>query len=230
MDETGQCHLDIVKSVVTDLKKNQYSGFIIIRSTVPVGTCDKLGSFFSPEFLTEKNYKQDFIKNKHWIFGYPNTETPERIVKFQETISKMLHTAVVHKSIEYENVNFVKNKEAEMVKLIKNCFLATKVGFFNEIYEFCTLSNVNFDEARRLACEDERIGQSHSSVPGHDGKYGFGGTCFPKDMNNLHYEMKKLGMQSHIVKAAIHRNVHVDRKEQDWTMDEGRAVLKTKNK
>jgi len=72
---------------------------------------------------------------------------------------------------------------------------------------------------------DDRIGSSHSSVPGHDGKKGFGGTCFPKDMNSLCYEMQKSGMKPYILEAALTRNVVVDRPEKDWNENKGRAVV-----
>ena len=62
-------------------------------------------------------------------------------------------------------------------------------------------------------------------VPGPDGKQGFGGTCFPKDTNSLRYEMSESGMKSYIIHAAIERNIKVDRVEQDWNSNKGRAVV-----
>ena len=67
MRSDGSCHLNIINSVLLDLKSNNYEGFIILRSTVPAGTCDKLNVYFMPEFLTEKNYIQDFIHNKDYV-------------------------------------------------------------------------------------------------------------------------------------------------------------------
>ena len=67
-----------------------------------------------------------------------------------------------------------------MVKLFRNCYLSTKISFCNEIYRFCEKQNIEYENVRNIACNDERIGHSHSFVPGHDGKYGFGGTCFSK--------------------------------------------------
>ena len=74
-------------------------------------------------------------------------------------------------------------REAEMSKYVRNCFLATKVSFFNEIYTICQASNINYDNMIEGVKCDHRIGDSHCQVPGSDGKYGFGGTCFPKDLN-----------------------------------------------
>ena len=111
-----------------------------------------------------------------------------------------------------------------MIKLFRNCFLATKVAFCNEMYQFCSL-NVNYENVRKLATMDERITESHSKVPGKDGHFGFGGTCFPKDMSNLCYTMKETGMKSFIIQSAIDRNEQIDRKEKDWLQDKGRASV-----
>ena len=71
MRSDGSCHLNIINSVLLDLKSNNYEGFIILRSTVPAGTCDKLNVYFMPEFLTEKNYIQDFINNADKLYYNP---------------------------------------------------------------------------------------------------------------------------------------------------------------
>ena len=76
-----------------------------------------------------------------------------------------------------------------------------------------------------LVALDDRIGESHTRVPGPDGKKGFGGTCFPKDIESLQNQMNNVGMESYIIEATKSRNIQVDRKEQDWTLDKGRAVL-----
>ena len=116
------------------------------------------------------------------------------------------------------------NKEAEMIKMFKNCILATKVSFCNEIYKFCEKNNINYEIVRNLATNDSRINNSHTNVPGHDGKFGYGGTCFPKDISSLRHEMKIANIESPILDAVIHRNINIDRVEQDWINDKGRAV------
>ena len=228
MSETGECYLHIAESVVQKLKDLNYKGFIILRSTVPVGTSERLDCYFSPEFLTEKNYKQDFIHNKDWIFGIPEGKCDKEAETFKLLIQSLLTTSKEEGNIEYDSCYFVTTKEAEMIKLMKNCFLATKVGFCNEMFEFCEKWEINYENVRHLVVKDERIGSSHTQVPGHDGRKGFGGTCFPKDMNNLNFEMNKIGMKSFIIKNAIERNEKVDRNEQDWKSDEGRAFVKKK--
>jgi len=216
MNKDGSSHLDILKSVVNKLN-NKY---IVIRSTVPPGTSDKLNCYFMPEFLTEKNFKYDFQHNLNWIFG-----TKDNNIEFKNRIKKLIHTAYINKRIFYNKIHFVPNKEAEMIKLFKNSFLATKVSFCNEINEFCKLQSINYEDVRRLATLDPRIGSSHSFVPGHDGKYGYGGTCFPKDVHGLNYEIRKINMKSYVIDSVIKRNEQVDRKEKDWNSNKGRSVI-----
>jgi nucleotide sugar dehydrogenase len=219
----GSCCIDIIQSVLKDLNNIKYNGFIVLRSTVPPGTSDKLKVYFMPEFLTEKNFKQDFINNKDWIFGLLNNSNID--IEFKKCITLLFNLAFKNNKIKYNKISFVTNKEAEMIKMFKNCFLSTKVSFCNEMYEFCKIKNINYENVRKYACNDERILHSHTKVPGHDGKFGFGGTCFPKDTSSLLYEMKKENMKSYVLQKVIERNEKVDRKEKDWENNKGRAVV-----
>ena len=79
-------------------------------------------------------------------------------------------------------VSFIANeKEASVIKYTINSFLATKVMFFNQIYQMSQDNNLDFNKIINAVGSDPRIGQSHTRVPGFDGKFGFGGACFPKD-------------------------------------------------
>jgi UDPglucose 6-dehydrogenase len=221
MNIDGSCYTEIVYEVMEELKEIGYKGFVVLRSTVPVGTSDKLGCRFMPEFLTEKNFLQDFTNNKEWIFGTTNSEEDDL---FKQKIKNLFTLAFNNKCILYNNITFLNNKEAEMVKMFRNCFLATKVSFCNEIYEYCQKVGVNYSNFINIAARDERITLSHTTVPGHDNKKGFGGTCFPKDTSSLFHDMRKNGMTSYILEAVISRNNNVDRPEQDWQNDKGRAT------
>ena len=176
MNKDGSCYLDIVKTVITNLNNINYPNYIVLRSTVPVGTCDNLKCYFMPEFLTEKNYINDFINNKDWVFGLLNHEKDDA---FKEEIKKLFSLAHNNNRIKYNNLNFLTNSEAEMVKMFKNCFLSTKVSFCNEMFMFCEKKGISYENVRKIAANDDRILHSHTKVPGHDGKRGFGGTCFP---------------------------------------------------
>ena len=222
MQKDGSCYLKIVKAVIDNLNKIKYSNYIVLRSTVPVGTCDELSTYFMPEFLTEKNFIDDFINNKDWVFGLLGSSKDN---DFKKSITKLFDLAYKNNKIKNNSVHFITNKEAEMVKMFRNCFLSTKVSFCNEMHQFCELKNINYENVRDLAANDNRILHSHTKVPGPDGKKGFGGTCFPKDTSSLRYEMRKVGMEPYILDSIIERNEKIDRPEKDWNENEGRAVI-----
>lgn len=223
MNPDGSVYLNIVRSIVEQLNNLNYGGFIVIRSTVLPGTCDDLNVYFMPEFLTEKNYLQDFINNKDWIFGLKNDAKQDEI--FKDKITTLFSLAHKNNKITNNNIHFLMNKEAEMIKLFKNSFLATKISFCNEMYQFCQMHNITYENVRNLACNDERILHSHSYVPGHDGKKGYGGTCFPKDVASLIFEMEKINLTPHVLNSVKYRNDNIDRKEKDWETNKGRTIV-----
>ena len=111
------------------------------------------------------------------------------------------------------------------MKYVGNTFLATKISFCNEIHGFCKKQEIDYDRMVDIAAEDARICKSHTAVPGHDGRFGFGGTCFPKDINSLRSQMEEVGVQHCLIDAVIHRNDCIDRAEKDWMHDIGRTVV-----
>ena len=222
MTERGEPVTDIVEDCVANLLLMGYDkSRIILKSTVPVGTSERLGVMFMPEFLTEGKWKEDFINHKNWILG-----TNERDEKIRDDIYEIFSLAYQAGKITHSpNILFCTTQEAELIKYVRNCFLATKVSFFNEINEFCLKNSISFDKVRELACLDSRVGCSHTNVPGPDGQAGFGGTCFPKDINSLLHQMDTIAMDSYIIQAVIKRNEEQDRAEQDWKLNRGRAVI-----
>lgn len=224
MNKDGSCYLGMVESAIGEIAKrvNMDETLVVLRSTVPVGTCDRLNCYFMPEFLTEKNFENDFIENPNWIFGLKGTEQDNL---FKKQITKLINISNQNGKIKHNTCSFVTNKESEMIKLFRNNYLAVKVSFCNEMEEFCRKKDIDYDNVRKLATLDERIGESHTVVPGHDGSRGYGGTCFPKDTNNLKCEMEKINMKSYIINAAVTRNEQVDRPEKDWNSNQGRAVV-----
>ncbi|MAH48561.1 hypothetical protein CMI37_22235 [Candidatus Pacearchaeota archaeon] len=222
MKSDGECAVHIVEGVVNDLAAAGYNKErVIVKSTVPVGTCRRLGVMFMPEFLTEQNWKHDFLNQKLWILG-----TNGRNDKVRDRVYRLFESAHNHGVLENRpHMTFSTTEEAELAKYTRNCFLATKVSFFNEIEEFCRGKGINYRKVRELACRDERIGVGHSAVPGPDGKRGFGGTCFPKDMASMLHQIQGSDSESYIVEAAVARNKQVDRSEKDWEKDRGRAIM-----
>ena len=224
MNKNGSCHTNILESVVHNISQIKSTNELLLvnRCTVPVNTSNNLNCYYMPEFLTEKNFKNDFINNPEWIFGLKNASTD---TFFKEKITELINLAYKNKCINSNKIHFVDNNEAEMIKLFRNTFLSTKISFCNEIYHFCQSQNISYENVRKLATNDPRIGSSHTNVPGHDGFFGYGGTCFPKDTNSLYFQMKEKNLNSYIIKATVERNENVDRPQQDWKSNVNRAVI-----
>jgi UDPglucose 6-dehydrogenase len=226
MFPNGHCNTEIVESVCSQLNDasntvhscEHFKQVVVVRSTVPPGTTERLNSsfkclniVFNPEFLTEANAIEDF-KNQNRIILGGNPEATAEVAK----VYKFAFPRVpVH---ECDSVC------AEMVKYVGNCFLATKVSFANEIYQICNKMGADYDKVSELASLDPRLGKSHWKVPGPDGHFGFGLTCFPKDINALITLAVEMGVDPTVLKAAWQKNLEV-RPEKDWEQLKGRAVL-----
>jgi len=229
MNEDGSCNTDIVESVVAQINeasaKLNKKTIVVVKSTVPPGTCEKLGEkytdcyvCFNPEFLTERNAVEDFKNQDRIIIGGPREGT---------NVLKQVYERA------YPNVPVTKTSStiAELVKYTTNCFLATKVSFANELNQICEKLNVDYDKVIEYATKDKRLGTSHWSVPGpmpaDDGTgrllKGFAGSCFVKDLNALISLAKSLGIDPKVMLAAWEKNLEV-RPEKDWLNLKGRAV------
>ena len=227
MDLDGTANISIVDSVVSDLygvslsavanKEIDKPPIIVIKSTVPPGTTKQLNEkarglqiVFNPEFLREASYLWDFRNQDHIIIGGPRPATG---------IVKQMYT------LPFPGIKIVKTDStyAELVKYMTNCFLATKVSFANDMKKVCDHFDVDYDKVIEYATHDQRLGKSHWNVPGPDGHLGFGGTCFPKDMNALMAICRREGIQIPTIRGAWETNLQV-RPEHDWEELKGRAV------
>lgn len=180
MFQDGECDTSIVADVVTDVAvecDNQERNIILIlKSTVPPGTTNKLNNIsdrvtvvFSPEFLTEANSIADFDTQDRIVFGVDYIETVDPV------------TELFRKAFPDAKFIYLNSKEAEMTKYMTNLFLATKVSFFNDMYSVCEKLNINYTDTIEAVMHDPRIGKSHFNVPGPDGDRGYGGHCVPGD-------------------------------------------------
>lgn len=230
MNLDGSCHTGIVESVLKDIvteagrqARSLDSFVVVIKSTVYPGFTSEMQEryglrlVFSPEFLTEKNSVDDMERCNRVLLG-GDIDDGRVVFKFFETklLSRLQNGSCVIVSC--------KSDEAEMAKLFTNGILMTKVLFCNEIYQLCQKAGIDYDEVRGLACLDPRIGQSHTMVPGHDGSLGAGGSCFPKDINNLRIIAAQIGSGERIFSAVIARNNEL-RPQRDWEQLKGRAVV-----
>ena len=219
MNSDGSANLDIVRSVCEEIQEIDDSKYIVLRSTIPPGTSDELDVAFMPEFLTEKNWKEDFKNCDQWILGSTDVFLYEKMKRMFELAYNNGNGSVINKDVIQ-----CKPSEAEMIKYVKNVFLSVKVGFFNEIESICSELDIDYENVRCIATQDKRIGTGHTKVPGHDGHRGFGGTCFPKDTNALAKFAEDNLIPTPILDAVIKRNEELDRPEKDWMADKGRAV------
>ena len=181
----------------------------VIKSTVPVGTtqrlCEKypnLHIVHSPEFLTAASAVDDFLyADRHVVGG--NKHLAHAVSDLYSSFFP--HTPVISMS----------SNESEAVKYFANTFLAMKVTFFNQMKELCDSVEANWENVHEGVITDTRIGESHTQVPGPDGQCGFGGTCFPKDLNALIRTFEKNGVDASLLRDVWEYNKAV-REEWDW--------------
>ena len=223
MKKDGSCDTSIVEAIVKDINdmvvsRNVSGRIIAIKSTIPPGTTDRLNKechnrpvIFNPEFLTEANFIDDFKNQNRIIIGGVRPAS----TKLRQIYSLVFPEAKIVKT---------GSTTAEMVKYITNTFLATKVSFSNEMKMLCDKLNIDYDKVVEYSTYDERLGKSHWAVPGPDGKLGFGGSCFPKDLNAILDVCRELGVPAKTLYGAWETNLNV-RPEEDWKELKGRAVV-----
>lgn len=218
MSADGSCNTSILIKSIDNLVDLGYESTIIIKSTIIPGTTDSLNKKYkkltiihNPEFLTEKNAVNDFKKQNRIVLG-GELSSITHVAKFY---SKLFPKATIIKTSA---------KEAEMIKYITNTFLACKVSYANEIFKMCQVLEINYDKVIKNSMYDERLGKTHWSVPGHDGDFGYGGICFPKDIKAFIKLFDELNVDTNILKAADKTNEDV-RLNKDWENMKGRSVL-----
>lgn len=166
--------LSAVRQTLAMLRSIDCKAEIVLKSTVLPGTCRTLWSEFgmdvihNPEFLTERNAVEDFAEQEQIIIGADHIDEHKVI-------------ALYKKHFPDSYIEEVSTATAELYKYAHNCFLATKVTFWNEMYLAAQKSKASFEAVRDCLVHSGKAGDTHNSVPGHDGKFGFGAACFPKD-------------------------------------------------
>ena len=209
-----------ISPVPTDL-----DNIVLIRSTVTPGTTKSLQQkyqnlrlVFNPEFLTERSANFDFINQTRYILGGDEEYTNKVADLYRWRFGD---------SIPVIETNY---QTAELIKYMNNCFFATKVSFLNEMKQVSDRCGADWDRAVEGFIRDGRIGHSHMKVPGPDGKFGFGGKCFPKDVSAMISFGNKLGLNMHTLNGVWNTNCEV-RPEKDWEdNDTGVAWVKEERK
>lgn len=152
----------------------------IIKSTVPpdyvawIRNKLRFNVCYVPEFLREKHAQYDVIHPNMLIIGCDDRTLGRKVER--------LHTE--HSLIALDGIRIlhVGLREASLVKYGINSFLASKVIWMNQYSALVNKMGLRWDDVMRGMAADPRVGTSHMEVPGHDGKHGYGGTCFPKDV------------------------------------------------
>jgi len=167
MGPSSNIDASIVNDIISTVKQ---APLIVVKSTVTPDLVKNWPSnvVYNPEFLTERSAKDDFVNPPFHIMGGDYTYDLE---EYYHKYSICTPCPVYHMSA----------LEASYVKYAINTFLATKVTFFNQLYDSVTKAGGNFNLVANAVGADPRVGYSHTRVPGFDGKQGFGGACFPKD-------------------------------------------------
>ena len=204
MKEDGSCDTFIVSSVIDDIAQIDRRKYVVIKSTVTPGTTSRLASDFgmtigfNPEFLTEANAHNDFRNQRLIVIGAddPGLATIMTQLYYEFNTAVDNHAHVIPRS----------TKEAELFKYLANCFLATKVIFANEFKTLCDKVDVEYGRIAELAVLDKRLGHTHWRVPGPDGQYGFGGSCFPKDTSALLSYADEVGTSLWLLTEATYIN------------------------
>jgi len=189
--EDGECDMSNVFDVLSDTPTDCP---VLIKSTISLeGWYNLHGKFpnhaitFSPEFLRAKTANEDF-QNQHCIFlGGGDHQYWQEV--FLTTLKKpsKIQTA----------------EELILAKQFRNSFLATKVAFFNQVYDLCDVLDIDYEQVRTIIADDHRIGHSHTEVTD---ERGFGGHCFPKDTEALVYSALHNGCSLSLVQEAIRYN------------------------
>jgi UDPglucose 6-dehydrogenase len=179
---SGDANLEFVRNTVKSIAKAM-DGFkiIVTKSTVPVGTADKIRQWLSeetserfavvsnPEFMKEGAAVEDFMKPDRVVLG---GDDPDALEIVKELYEPFLRTG--------NQILVMDSRSAEMSKYAANAMLATKISFINEVSRLCEYMGADINEVRRAIGLDRRIGP-HFIFPG----VGYGGSCFPKDIRAI---------------------------------------------
>ncbi|MEX0945329.1 MAG: UDP-glucose/GDP-mannose dehydrogenase family protein [Balneolaceae bacterium] len=202
----GQADLSFVLNVADELGDlfNQYPGYRVIvnKSTVPVGTADKVHEKISaktkqefdvvsnPEFLREGAAVEDFMKPERVVVGTRSKRAADMMTELYEPFVRSGNPIIV-----------MDERSSELTKYAANAMLATKITFMNEIANICERVGANVDNVRSGIGTDSRIGKRFLFAG-----IGYGGSCFPKDVQAIHHTAGEVGYDFKILDSVMKVN------------------------
>lgn len=203
-DEDGSADLQYVVSVAKSIGQYMTDDKIIIdKSTVPVGTGDKVSEALSNELKQRNlNYKYHIVSNPEFLkegAAVNDFMKPDRIIigtDNNEGVKKIIHELYAPFNRNHDRVIFMDVRSAELTKYASNSFLATKISFMNEISNLAERLGADIENVRLGMGADPRIGY-HYIYPG----CGYGGSCFPKDVQALAKTARQVGYHAELLKA-----------------------------
>ena len=201
--EDGSADLSYVLGVAGELGQMMTNYKVIVdKSTVPVGTAEKVHDKIAekatvpfavvsnPEFLREGFAVDDFLKPDRVVVGASDKRAIQVMTELYKPFVRQGHPILI-----------MDEKSAELTKYAANSFLATKITFMNEIANFCELVGADVDKVRQGIGSDTRIGPKFL-YPG----IGFGGSCFPKDVQALVRSGREVGYNFEIINSVLDVN------------------------
>lgn len=199
MGDDGSQNIDIALNTINHIKKLNFKPLVVMKSSVIPSKIyefeNAIENFvYNPEFLREKHANDDFINSEIIIFG-GNNDSCSELASFYNK----------HTLCKTKNYCYTDAVSASLCKYSINSFLATKVIFFNEMKNIFDRSQTKEEWSNFISIisKDPRIGESHMDVPGHDGRKGFGGACFPKDTYALLKFSQGIEQEFNLLKEAI---------------------------
>jgi len=208
MNDDGSQNIDILEEVIKKIKSKSIKSVIVIKSTILPNHINKFKKLIpnlviNPEFLRERHAHEDFINSNLILLGGKEQST-KIVSNFYKKYTKC-------KSKQHK---FTDLTSACLIKYSINTFLSLKVVFFNQLYEILLQSDssIEWENFIDIISIDDRIGKSHMKVPGIDGKFGFGGACFPKDCNALIKYSEDIGKPFDLLKKSSEINNEIRKK------------------
>lgn len=212
MSDTNEIDLTYIHDVFDKIKQidSCEEKIFVIKSTVIPGTCRSLEQKYNvnivmnPEFLTERFARHDIMNPRSIVIG-----GNKKFRDILHNIYKNVYDEIIQSEVSVLTdfkYTLCTHDEAEMIKYTTNVFFACKVTIMNELYDICQAANIDYKNVIQGVISDGRVFPMHVDVPGHDGSRGFGGKCFPKDINALNMFSNSLNITSDVLQAVISKN------------------------